>query len=89
MLCDHPFRPAEHQFIAHGYAYARVERGGMYIPELPLGSLVREGDRLGTLYGLDFSWEEPVLSPAGGLLYRTAMHRPINSSERVASIATQ
>ena len=89
MLCDQPSRPVVNQFIAHGFAYARVERGGMYIPELPLGSLVRKGERLGTLYGLDFSWEEPVLSPTGGLLYRTAMHRPINSSDRVASIAIQ
>jgi predicted deacylase len=86
---DKPPQSAERQFIAHGFTYARVDKGGMYVPEVPLGSLVREGDRLGTLYGLDFSWEEPVLSPAEGLLYRTAMHRPINSSERVASIATE
>lgn len=89
MLCDQPAQSAERQYIAHGYAYVRVDRGGMYVPELPLGNLVQEGDKLGTLYSLDFSWEEPVISPATGLLYRTAMHRPINSSERVASIATQ
>jgi uncharacterized protein len=89
MLRDQPYRTPENQFIAHGSVYARVERGGMYIPEITLGNIVEKGDRLGTLYGLDFTWEEPVLSPVEGLLYRSAKPHPIHSSERVASIATK
>lgn len=89
MLRDQPAQLPERQYIARDSVYVRAERGGMYVPEAPLGSEVQEGDRLGTLYALDFSWEEALRSPTNGLLHRTAVHGPINSSERIAAIGTK
>ena len=88
MLRDKETTFPEKQYIAKWAEFPRVERAGIYEPKANLGSIVHVGETLGMLYTTDFKEEISIDSPVEGLLYRTATHRIVNASERVASIAT-
>lgn len=88
MLHDKEATFPEKQYIAKWAEFPRVERAGIYEPKSKLGSIIHVGEKLGTLYTTDFSEEISIDSPVEGLLYRTATHRIVNASERIASIAT-
>lgn len=89
VLRDRPYEPPQRQYVAKRPVFVRAAAAGMYVPERPVGTMVRAGERLGTVCSFDFVEESPVHASVDGLLYRSSLHRPVNGAERVASIAVQ
>ncbi len=87
MLKDAAPVPPARQFIGTDYRYVRLRRPGLYTPDLPVGAHVEAGDVIGSVYDIYTDETEQVRAPATGLLYRVAIPRPLNGSERVASMA--
>ena len=65
----------------------RSSRGGLLYTEVPLGAMVRRGQRLARIENVWGDEVEAVAAPAGGLFVRTTTLSTVAAGERVVTVA--
>ena len=65
----------------------RATRGGLLFTDVPLGTMVRQGQRLARIVSVWGDQVESIAAPADGLFVRTTTLSAVAAGERVATVA--
>jgi predicted deacylase len=64
----------------------KSKTGGLFFKEVPIGTIVKKGERIGKVLSVDGSIAETVLAPAAGLLIDAYSNPAVASGETLAAI---
>ena len=85
MIDGEPVAPAQ-SYVMREFLGLRATRGGLLLPQVNLGDLVRRGDRLASIVNIYGDEVESIVAPQDGVFVRATTLSTVSRGERAATL---